>query len=255
MREMTRAELLRVDGVKPWGYTTGRAAALGSSPSGDLLRKVEIPQLEPLPPYHTKNVTLHILVAPMFQRAFELIEQLGLLDRVLSYDGAYANRAVRGSTTTMSSHAFGAAMDINAAWNGLGHTPPGIGEKGSVRELIGVFESCGLAWGGWWNRPDGMHFEPYKIVKKDDLPVLKTDADPGDERRGDDVSTWAQDAVRLATEVGLVKGSGDGFVAPQQALTREQGIVLLMRLWSVLESGKVLTDDQRAHLLALTGVS
>jgi hypothetical protein len=51
-------------------------------------------------------------------------------------------------------HAFGAAIDLNAAANPLG-------EQGSMdSRVIEVFEHFGFFWGGRFHgRPDPMHFQ------------------------------------------------------------------------------------------------
>ena len=71
---------------------------------------------------------------------------------------------IRGSTRTPSNHSFATAFDINAAWNGLGREPAARGEKGSVRELVPIFEKWGFRWGGNFRRRDGMHFEIARII-------------------------------------------------------------------------------------------
>ena len=88
----------------------------------------------------------------------------GLLDRVLTFDGGFVPRFVRGSTTNLSNHSWGTAFDINAEWNGLGKEPARKGKKGSVRELVQLANQYGFFWGGHFKkRPDGMHFEIAKL--------------------------------------------------------------------------------------------
>ncbi|MDR6952509.1 soluble lytic murein transglycosylase-like protein [Ancylobacter sp. 3268] len=92
-------------------------------------------------------------------------EKAGLIDRVLTYDGAFVARFQRKSPTKLSNHAFGTAFDINAAWNPLGVEPAAIGEKGCVRELVPLANQHGFYWGGHFNtRPDGMHFEVAQLL-------------------------------------------------------------------------------------------
>jgi hypothetical protein len=31
------------------------------------------------------------------------------------------------------------------------------------KELVGCFAAAGFSWGGYWNKPDGMHFQLEKI--------------------------------------------------------------------------------------------
>ncbi|WP_374306215.1 transglycosylase SLT domain-containing protein [Methylocella sp.] len=87
-------------------------------------------------------------------------EKRGLIDRVLSFDGSYEPRFVRGSRTSLSNHAFGSAFDVNAAFNRLKFVPALVGERGSVRELVPIANDFGFYWGGHFrSRLDGMHFE------------------------------------------------------------------------------------------------
>jgi len=87
------------------------------------------------------------------------VEKEGLLNRVLTWAGSYVPRFVRGSVTTLSSHAHATAFDINAAWNGLGQAPAPLGAKGSVVELVPIMHRHGFFWGGHFSRPDAMHAE------------------------------------------------------------------------------------------------
>jgi hypothetical protein len=70
----------------------------------------------------------------------------------------YAYRTIKGYTTTLSNHASGTAIDINAPLHPLGkrNTVPAdkaVAIRAKAREL-------GLRWGGdYANRPDEMHFE------------------------------------------------------------------------------------------------
>lgn len=92
-------------------------------------------------------------------------EKAGLLDRILTYDGAFVPRFQRRSATKLSNHAFGTAFDINAAQNGLGVEPAEIGERGCVRELVPLANVHGFYWGGHFNRrKDGMHFEVAELL-------------------------------------------------------------------------------------------
>ena len=92
-------------------------------------------------------------------------EDANLLRFVLAYEGSYSPRFIRGSTKTLSNHAFGTAFDINARWNRLGTTPALRGQLGSVRDLVAIANSHGFYWGGHYKkRPDGMHFEVAKLL-------------------------------------------------------------------------------------------
>lgn len=89
---------------------------------------------------------------------FRDIDHGGLLDRIVTYDGCFVKRNIRGSNA-ISMHAYGAAIDINAEQNGMGERPARLGEKGCVAEFVQIFALYGWYWGGNFSRPDGMHFE------------------------------------------------------------------------------------------------
>lgn len=94
---------------------------------------------------------VHRLAAPAFTG---LINELAANGYELGSSGGFNYRNIRGGNT-LSEHAFGNAIDINAAANPMGGTtsdlPPNIGE---------IAAKYGLEWGGnWKNRPDPMHFE------------------------------------------------------------------------------------------------
>ncbi len=105
------------------------------------------------------RIFCHRLAAQPIQSLWQAWEDDGLLDRVLTFQGAWVARFVRGSRTTLSNHCYGSAFDINYAWNMLGHRPALVGEKGSVRELVPTANKLGFYWGGHFTRNDGMHFE------------------------------------------------------------------------------------------------
>jgi hypothetical protein len=106
------------------------------------------------------DVRLHRLAAPRVVALIAAWKAAGVLDDVVSWDGAYAPRLVRGTTQgTLSAHAFGSAIDINARYNRLGCAPAPLGAKGCVLRLVPIAEAMGFYWGGRFARKDGMHFE------------------------------------------------------------------------------------------------
>lgn len=125
---------------------------------------VEIPQIKNLPPYYSKKIPLHKKAAPQFLKLFSEWEKAKLIDRLITYDGTYNPRLIRGSATVLSNHSFGAAIDLNAQWNSLGAMPPLVGQKGTLRELVAIANKLGFYWGGHFGRKDGMHFEVAKII-------------------------------------------------------------------------------------------
>ena len=113
------------------------------------------------------KIRLHGLAVEPFVAFFIAVEKAGLLDRILSFGGSWVPRFIRGSTSTLSNHSYGSAIDINVPFNALGTLPALKGKKGSVRELVPIANECGLYWGGHFpSRPDGMHFELARVKGK-----------------------------------------------------------------------------------------
>lgn len=111
---------------------------------GQLVRRIRCHRL-------VKDSLLRILSAIRdLYKTPEAIHAVGL-DQ---YDGCYNYRAVRGATH-LSMHAYGAAVDFDAADNPLGATH---GRMPS--EVVAIFKGEGWRWGGdYQNRKDFMHFE------------------------------------------------------------------------------------------------
>jgi peptidoglycan hydrolase-like protein with peptidoglycan-binding domain len=126
--------------------------------------RVEIPQLKGMKNVPTSGkIQFHRLGANQLQSLFNDWEQAGLTKHILTFEGSYVPRFVRGSRTTLSNHSFGTAFDINYAWNKLGQVPALVGEKGSVREMVAIANKNGFYWGGHFSRMDGMHFEVAEV--------------------------------------------------------------------------------------------
>jgi hypothetical protein len=112
---------------------TTRAVRLVKGPAGELLT----------------------LVAAWVHKHVEVIDKDKEMD-----DWGYAERPIRGSSTTLSNHASGTAIDVNATQHPLGV----VGTwSASERDAVnGVLAKLGgtVRWGeNYRNRKDGMHFE------------------------------------------------------------------------------------------------
>jgi hypothetical protein len=130
------------------------------------LASFDVPQLREVrgAPSDCK-VVCHKKVGPRVQSLFRQWEIAGLLPLVLTWGGSYTPRFMRGSTTSLSSHAHASAFDINMQWNALGAEPALVSKEGSVRRLVQLANAGGFFWGGHYKgRPDGMHFEIAKLV-------------------------------------------------------------------------------------------
>lgn len=128
----------------------------------DNLVKVLLTDLPGWPPYpgtEISGVTVHRIVAPILIATWAEIVKLGLAKELRTYNGAFAARHMgHDRTRPLSVHAFGAAIDFDAAWNGYG-VP--LERMQINREVVKVFEECGWHWGGRWSDPyeDGMHVQ------------------------------------------------------------------------------------------------
>jgi hypothetical protein len=118
------------------------------------------------PAVNIRRVHCHRLVATQMQKLWSAWKGAGVLDRILTYDGLFVPRYVRGSTETLSNHAFGSAFDINYEWNKRKRVPALLGDEGCVRELVPIANDNGFFWGGHFagHLMDGMHFEVARIM-------------------------------------------------------------------------------------------
>ena len=90
------------------------------------------------------------------KKALQNLISTGKVDELKTWDGCFNIRKKRG-LTSMSLHSWGLAIDVNAAWNGLGKDPV------LSKEFVKCFTDAGMDWGGTWKRRDGMHFQLNKI--------------------------------------------------------------------------------------------
>lgn len=75
-------------------------------------------------------------------------------------DWGYAERTIRGSSTTLSNHASGTALDYDAVQHPLGvRNTWTADQKRRINERLALYDGC-IRWGeNYTGRPDGMHFE------------------------------------------------------------------------------------------------
>lgn len=102
------------------------------------------------------SVQCHRLMIPRLSGALEDVAEAGLakLIRPDDYGGCFVPRFIdRDPGKPLSNHAFGLAVDLNVSTNGLG-------TRGNMDpRIIEIFRRWGFNWGGYWSRPDPMHFE------------------------------------------------------------------------------------------------
>lgn len=101
------------------------------------------------------------MVAPLSKAFFNLISRKDpkgnpIVNELKTFDGCFNIRNKRG-LNSQSLHSWGIAIDVNAAWNGLGKTPT------LSAAFVKCFTDVGFDWGGTWSRKDGMHFQLSQI--------------------------------------------------------------------------------------------
>lgn len=104
------------------------------------------------------TVTCHRRLIPMVRGALQEVIDAGLASEIKVYSGCWASRTVaRRATAPPSTHAYGAAIDINAPQSPYGARP------NMNLDVVRIFERWGFNWGGDFLIPDGHHFEFRRI--------------------------------------------------------------------------------------------
>lgn len=103
---------------------------------------------------------LLILVAELFDKYVQDIDTA--VGHMVPDDWGYAERPIRGSTTTLSNHSSGTAIDLNATRWSLGSNPSVNLNKTQIDKIHEILLTCDgvVRWGGdYTGRKDPMHFE------------------------------------------------------------------------------------------------
>lgn len=89
-------------------------------------------------------------------------------------------------------------------------------------------------------------YKPYGLISRQDAAVLlmrtaqfwglSAEAAPLDFSDGNEISSYAREAVDFASSLGLLNGVGDGRFAPREHYTRQQAYVSINRLFQLLQS-------------------
>ncbi|PYE51060.1 M15 family metallopeptidase [Deinococcus yavapaiensis] len=106
---------------------------------------------------------VHRLIKLPLLLAWRHVRLNGFDDELRTYDGLWVPRHIlHDRRNPLSVHSWGAAIDLDARWNGYGVKPV------ISQNVVRIFEMFGFAWGGRWhgNPPaayysaaDGMHVE------------------------------------------------------------------------------------------------
>lgn len=110
-----------------------------------------------IPPLPNKMYVNHLLISPLEDTFRELIAS-GYHKEIKTYDGCFNVRTKRGSSG-ISMHAWGFAVDLNAAWN------PFRGKVTWSKGFLDVWRNNNWECGADWSpaSKDGMHFEGTKF--------------------------------------------------------------------------------------------
>lgn len=151
---------LQRDCAKFYGDPRGSNGAASSRWERENLITVPCPWALTYAGRPVKGIRVHRKVAESLTRALANIwERVGQsqaeIDRIgmSVYGGGYNFRVMRGGSS-LSMHAYGAAVDFDPGRNALGDATPAMDPR-----VIEEFEREGWEWGGHWSRPDGMHFQ------------------------------------------------------------------------------------------------
>lgn len=101
------------------------------------------------------RIQCHRKLIPLVRSAMAEIRSEGMSDLVKTYSGCYAPRTTLGVPgASISHHAWGAAIDINAPDQPFGEEP-----TPKQARLAEIMERWGFVWGGRFIVPDPHHFE------------------------------------------------------------------------------------------------
>ena len=112
-----------------------------------------------------QKMQCHKLVAPNFQAVFEQLLEIYQLPKIQElgidlFGGCVNLRTMRGSKTKWSRHAWGIAIDLDPARNGLKTKWPNAQfAKPEYKEMLAIFKKNGFISYGADRGYDAMHFE------------------------------------------------------------------------------------------------
>jgi len=118
------------------------------------------------------NTKINKNILDQYKMLWHAWEKEGLLPLILTWDGGYVKRKIKGSYFVLSNHAYGTAFDINARENYLNEIPAKNGKKGNLYKLVPIANEHGFYWGGHFSRLDGMHFEVARVLSNAEMKVL-----------------------------------------------------------------------------------
>lgn len=119
----------------------------------------------------------------------------------------YAERNIRGSSTTLSNHASGTAIDLNAPAHPRGTAPSANYSRKQIRAIHAIVKACdgAIRWGGdYVSAPkDGMHFEintdaTHVAALAARISAATAPGSQGDDEVPDRIHAWSDDVELVA---------------------------------------------------------
>mgnify|MGYP006287071187 CR=1 FL=1 len=131
------------DCIKKYGEPTAKSNYLGTLVVPDIIKPLHFPSRI----YCNYDMHKPLLIA------LELLKEEGLDKEILTYDGCFNIRKMRGASS-WSLHSWAVAIDLNAFENQM-YT------KGKfTSRFVMCWKFAGFDWGGdWTKRTDPMHFQ------------------------------------------------------------------------------------------------
>jgi hypothetical protein len=157
-------------------------------------------------------------VASQFDKRVEDIDP-GVLD-----DWGYAERTIRGSSTDLSNHASGTAIDLNATRHPLGTNPSANfsqAQLNTIHAVLAQAQGC-VRWGGdYTGRKDPMHFEIVASEAKCASVLAAINSGAAAQTQEDDLTPdqanrliWCETALRTLINQATGDPQGDPSFGP-----------------------------------------
>lgn len=112
------------------------------------------------PWFPAKQIYINSDFQAMMDLSLASVFAAGVSSEILTFDGCFNERDVRGSSTALSAHYYAAAMDLNAHLNGMVLNPTPVQRTGKwSAAFIKAMCSSGIFFGGnFIHRADPMHW-------------------------------------------------------------------------------------------------
>lgn len=108
-------------------------------------------------------------IVHVFEETMNELIAIGAYKEIVTFDGMFNVRYIRGSKTKLSIHSWGLAIDLNASHNPLGFSKDQATAKGLhpfSKTFDQVWRDLGWTCGIDFSRHDGMHYEYTKHLDK-----------------------------------------------------------------------------------------